>query len=78
MQSGFYYGYLNNNQSQEAAPYIHTLKLKKLDNLGSFDRGLKQVLLFLMPKDYTGTVFYKKGPIKINFESQRIRKKLSE
>jgi hypothetical protein len=77
MQSGLYYGHLNNLKSATAAPIVHTLKMKKIEP-SNFDRTLKQQLLFLMPTNYNGSVFYREGPIKINFESREISKKLKE
>jgi hypothetical protein len=78
MNSGYYYGYLNNLKSNQAAPMVHTLKLEKLASPDQLNRGLKQSMLFLMPANYNGNVFYREGPIKLNFSSQRLNKKLKE
>ena len=77
MNSGFYYGYGNNLASSEAAPYIHTLKLKKLNHPSELNRGLKQSMLFLMPKNYNGGVFYREQ-FKVKFSSKSINKTVQE
>jgi len=78
MNSGFYYGHGNNLASNEAAPYIHTLELEKLNHPSELNRGLKQSMLFLMPKGYDGNVFYREGPIKVKFLSKSIDKTAQE
>jgi len=49
MDSGFSY------LDDEKLPLLHTINLKKLKP-SEFNRGLKQSMLFLMPKEYNGNL----------------------